>query len=61
MSRWSLFVLVLSLGAGTLVGQKDGEWAKGVKYHTKWKDAIKEVQKTGKLLFVYNGWQSRNV
>ncbi|MFK7743130.1 MAG: hypothetical protein AB8H80_22640 [Planctomycetota bacterium] len=32
------------------------EWVAGVPFHTDWDDAIAEVQKTGKLLFIYNGW-----
>jgi hypothetical protein len=32
-------------------------WAKEVPITTSWEDAIAECKATGKLLFIYNGWQ----
>jgi hypothetical protein len=40
---------------------KDKEWAEGVPYLTDWKAAIKEASNTGKILFIYNGWQREKV
>ncbi len=33
------------------------EWGPRIKYTTSWKKAIREVEKTGKILLIYNGWQ----
>ena len=53
-------LLILStLGATALAGDK--EWAPGISYTTDWKAAIKEARSTGKILFVYNGWQREKV
>ena len=37
------------------------EWADGVAYTTDWKAAIKAVQQSGKMLFIYNGWARRGI
>ena len=37
------------------------EWVDGVAYTTDWKTAIKAVQQSGKMLFIYNGWQSSGI
>ena len=39
----------------------DKEWAKGVPFTTDWDKAIKEIRSTGKILFVYNGWEREKV
>lgn len=61
MKQIFAITVLLFLVVGTTPAQKSGEWAKGIKFHTKWDDAIKEVRATGKLLFIYNGWQNRKV
>ena len=40
---------------------KGHEWADGVAYTTDWKEAIKAVQRTGKMLFIYNGWERKGI
>ena len=35
----------------------DDVWAKGIPYTTKWDEAIKQARESGKMLFIYNGWQ----
>ncbi len=39
----------------------DDEWGKGITIKTSWKEAIAECKATGKLLFIYNGWQNKNI
>ena len=48
-------------GAATALLAGSEEWAKGIKIHTSWEDAIKECRSTGKLLFIYNGWKREKV
>jgi hypothetical protein len=33
----------------------------GVAYTTDWKTAIKAVQQSGKMLFIYNGWERKGI
>jgi hypothetical protein len=37
------------------------EWADGVPYGTDWEAAIKEARNTGKILFIYNGWERPDI
>ncbi len=37
------------------------EWAKGVPFHTNFKDAIKDVRRTGRILVIYNGWENSGI
>lgn len=37
------------------------EWAKGVPFHTKFEDAIKDVRRTGRILVIYNGWKNSGI
>lgn len=37
------------------------EWVDGVAYTTDWKAAIKTVQQSGKMLFIYNGWERNGI
>ena len=50
---------ILALGAAALAGDK--EWAKGVTFTTDWKAAIREARNTGKILFIYNGWERAGI
>ena len=50
--------LVLS---SSLVATAKDEWGPGIKYTTSWKKALREVQKTGKILLIYNGWERPNI
>jgi hypothetical protein len=50
-----------ALAGGVKDKDKDKEWAEGVPYLTDWKAAIKEASNTGKILFIYNGWQREKV
>lgn len=36
-------------------------WAEGVPYTTVWKDAIRLARNTGRILFIYNGWQREKI
>ena len=36
-------------------------WVDGVSYTTDWKTAIKAVQQSGKMLFIYNGWKGSGI
>ena len=37
------------------------QWVDGVAYTTDWNTAIKAVQQSGKMLFIYNGWQRNGI
>ncbi len=37
------------------------QWVDGVAYTTDWKTAIKAVQQSGKMLFIYNGWERKGI
>lgn len=57
-TRHTLSLLCLALACAALPAQKTKkEWAPGVPYHVDWDDAIKEARRTGKMLFIYNGWE----
>jgi len=43
--------------AAPLTVAGDKEWAEKTPFTTDWKAAIKEVTNTGKILFIYNGWE----
>ena len=63
MNTAMLFLVGVSLtvaGASPDV-DKGGEWAKGIPYTTDWDKAIKSVQGSGRLLFIYNGWEKPNI
>ncbi len=36
-------------------------WAEGIPFHTDFESAIKEVRETGKMLFIYNGWEREKI
>ena len=40
---------------------KASEWVAGVAFTTDWKTAIKAVQQSGKMLFIYNGWERKGI
>ena len=40
---------------------KGHEWAKGVPYLTDFDAAIKQAKETGRILFIYNGWEGPNI
>lgn len=40
---------------------KASEWVDGVAFTTDWKTAIKAVQQSGKMLFIYNGWERKGI
>jgi len=52
--------LPLLLAAAAFAGDKD-EWAPEVPCTTEWKDAIREAKNTGRILFIYNGWQREKI
>ena len=56
--RTALLTLLLS---ATAWAADKKEWAPGVAYTTDWKSAIKEARNTGKILFIYNGWQREKI
>lgn len=37
------------------------EWGKGVPVTNDWNAAIKQVQESGKMLVIYNGWEKPNI
>ena len=62
MLKNAVILFAVLWSAGFASAQKDaGEWGKGIRYHTQWKDAIDDVRATGKLLFIYNGWQRSGI
>lgn len=61
MQKLMWATLAIAILAGPALSQGKDEWAKGVKFHTKWETAIKEARESGKLLFIYNGWQKKGI
>lgn len=50
--------ILVALTALAYAGDKDrSEWGDGVPYVTDWEAAIKQAKNTGKILFIYNGWE----
>ena len=39
----------------------DKEWGEKIPFTTDWKAAIKEATNTGRILFIYNGWERAGV
>lgn len=56
----SILTVFMTLALSSFSTAKD-EWASGIKYTTSWKKAIREVEKTQKLLLIYNGWERPNI
>ncbi len=56
-------ILILgALAALAYAGDKDrNEWGEGVSFGTDWNAAIKEAKNTGRILFVYNGWERPDI
>ena len=52
---------LVALASVVPAGEKTGEWAKGITYTTDWQAAIKEARNTGKILFIYNGWEREKI
>jgi hypothetical protein len=43
-------------------GDKDSsEWAEGVPFVTDWDAAIKQAKNSGRILFIYNGWERPDI
>ncbi len=65
MLRLSCFLpLLLLIAAGTAPVQEKSlgkTWIKGVPITTDWKKAIKRARESGKMLFIYNGWQGGGI
>ena len=40
---------------------RDDEWGKGVSFTKSWKEAISRARESGKMLFIYNGWERKGV
>ena len=50
-----------ALMAPAPTADKDHQWAEGIPFTTDWDAAIKEAKQTGKILFIYNGWQKPGI
>ena len=63
LSLLTITALCFAVAAAPAQTKKNAknEWAKGVPFHTKFEDAIKEVRRTGKILVIYNGWKRRGI
>jgi hypothetical protein len=53
-------IALLALCSSSLAGEGK-EWAKGIPFTTDWKEAIQEARNTGKVLFIYNGWEGERI
>jgi hypothetical protein len=53
-----LFALLTARPAWAPAGD---EWAPGIPYTTDWKKAIKSASESGRMLFIYNGWQREGI
>ncbi len=64
MHRLLLTPLLLTLGLLAITARPvvaADEWTKGVPYTTSWDDAITQCRETGRMLFIYNGWQREGI
>ncbi len=64
LKRFALAALALMCAATTdayAQKKKSQEWVDGVTYTTDWDTAIKAVQQSGKMLFIYNGWERKGI
>ena len=52
---------LLLLAAPMSAKDKKKEWANDISYTTSWEEAIKECRNTGKMLFIYNGWERAKI
>ena len=52
---------IIALATVAPAQKKEGQWAEGVPYTTSWDDAIAAVRSSGKLLFIYNGWENKDI
>jgi hypothetical protein len=53
---------IAALAALVHAGDKDTkQWAEDVPFVTDWDAAIKEARNTGRILFIYNGWERPGV
>lgn len=60
MKTAALLALPVLLGAAApAAGPK--EWAKDIPYVTDFDLAIRQVSESGKILFIYNGWEGDRV
>ncbi len=53
--------ILLVLAALVRAGDEGKEWAEGVPLMTDWNAAIKEAKNTGRILFIYNGWERPDI
>ncbi|MFQ5845017.1 MAG: hypothetical protein ACE5JG_08520 [Planctomycetota bacterium] len=54
-------LVALLLAAPLAHPARKDEWAKGIPYTTDWKAAIRQARETGKMLFIYNGWERSGI
>jgi len=52
---------LLILAALAQAGADGKEWAEGVPFTTDWNAAIKEAKNTGRIPFIYNGWERPDI
>ena len=53
-----LIGLLVALTATPIVA---ADWVDGVPYTTDWEAAIKQARESGKMIYIYNGWQKDKV
>ncbi|NNC88538.1 MAG: hypothetical protein HKN82_08795 [Akkermansiaceae bacterium] len=39
-----------------LTKERKEQWGEGIPFETEWRDALRDVADSGKMLLVYNGW-----
>ncbi len=49
------------VAAPSAVAKEKDEWGKDIPFTTSWKDAIKSVRESGKILMIYNGWKAAGI
>lgn len=53
--------ILVAMAALAHAGPDAKEWAEGVPFTTDWNAAIKEAKNTGRILFIYNGWERPDI
>jgi hypothetical protein len=53
--------ILMALATLVRAGDDGKQWAEGVPLTTDWNAAIKEAKNTGRILFIYNGWERPDI
>lgn len=58
---WGVFLAASLLPLASIGADEKKEWGKGVPYTTDFELAIRMARESGKMLFIYNGWEREGI